>query len=181
MLNENIQSMEKPKTQTEVDQHVIDFLGDMVIKSTDDLVNLRNKIQSTLESKPYNDETKEHANNIQWKRTASEIIKDGYVYDGKSCSDLALVFLTACKAAGIEGCLVKTATLKNDNLHSIVEVKLNGTWYRFDPSMPDSVPREGQLLDEKIRKKGWKVWKRGHDLWELGLEGIEDEEKFMNN
>ncbi len=64
MLNKNMESMEKPKTQIEVDQYVIDFLGDMDIKSTDDLVKLRDKMQSTLESKPYNDETKEQADSI---------------------------------------------------------------------------------------------------------------------
>ena len=175
----NLENQEKPKSQVEVDQNIIEFLGDLKIETPDDLVALRELLQTTLESKPYNDETKEHADSIQWKRTASEIIKDGYVYEGKSCSDLVLVFLAACKVKGIEGQLVKLVTVASDNSHSIVEVKLADDWYRLDPSMPGFPPKKGQLTTEMIQKnhKDWKIWKKGKDLWELGLKGIEDEEK----
>lgn len=176
-IKEIKQSIKKNKSQTEVDQYVIDFLGDMSIKNSDDLIVLRDKIQNTLENRPYNDETREHADSIQWRRTASEIIKDGYVYDGKSCSDLSLVFLTVCRAAGIEGHLVKLVNTDNNETHSIVEVKLSDDWYRFDPSVPKAEPRQGQLSDANIKNKQWKVWARGKDLWELGLVGINDEEK----
>ena len=166
-------------SQTEVDDRVREFLGGMVVKTKDDLVALKNLIDGKIEFRPYNDQTKEQADKIQWKRTASEIIGDGYVYRGKACSDIALVFLALCKAMGFEGYIVKLRTLDLENTHTIVEVKLADDWYRFDPSMKDGVPSRGQLADDQIWNKnwlgGWKIWKRGRDLWELGLKSIDDE------
>jgi transglutaminase-like putative cysteine protease len=73
--------------------------------------------------------------------------------------------------------------LDNANTHTIVEVNLPDGWYRFDPSMKACVPGRGQLADDQIWNKnwqgGWKLWKRGRDLRELGLNGIEDESKIM--
>lgn len=178
-------SENKQRSQTEVDQNVIDFLDGMIIKVPSDLVLLKNLIVKKLEFRPYDDLTKEQADSIQWKRTASEIICDGYVYEGKACSDLALVYLALCKVAGLDGFLVKLRKLDNTSSHSIVEINLNGNWFRIDPSSPDSIPVEGQLLDDQIWNKnwlgGWKVWKRGKDLWDLGLNGIEDEIKTEEN
>ena len=181
MLKEQAQSIEKPKSQIEVDKNITDFLGDMPIKTSDDLVKLRDKILSTLENRLYNDKTKEHADSVQWKRTASEIISDGYVYDGKSCSDLVLVFLTACRAKGIKGHLIKLVSIADKNSHSIVEVKLDDGWYRLDPSMLGFLPKKGQMTNEILRNnaksKDWMIWKKGKDLCEIGLNGIEDEKK----
>ena len=87
----------KPKSQIETDKYILNFLGDMKVETPEDLVNLRDYVLDTLEFKPYNEKTKEHADSIQWKRTASQIIQDGYVYEGKACSDIVLVFLALCK------------------------------------------------------------------------------------
>ena len=40
MLKEQAQSIEKPKSQIEVDKNITDFLGDMPIKTSNDFVNL---------------------------------------------------------------------------------------------------------------------------------------------
>lgn len=95
--------MNKSKSQIETDQTILNFLGYIVVKSPDDLVLLKNKILKNLKFFPYNEETKKKADKLQWKRTASEIISDGYVYNDKACSDLVIVFLALCKAAGVEG------------------------------------------------------------------------------
>ncbi|MCK5416465.1 transglutaminase domain-containing protein [Candidatus Parcubacteria bacterium] len=168
------------KSQIEVDQNILNFLGDIMINTPDDLVMLKNTILVTLESRPYNNETRKHANSIQWKRTASEIIQDNYVYEGKACSDIAIVFLALCKARGVNGCLVKLKSIDNKNTHSIVEVKLNDTWYRIDPSSSDSVSSEGRLTNESIWNKKFKVWRKGHDVWDLNLDSIETEENIYN-
>jgi Transglutaminase-like superfamily len=174
--------MKRKKSQIETDKYIKDFLGDLSIKTKDDLVVLKNYIRNKLEFRPYNKKTRPHADSLQWKRTASEIIQDGFVYKGKACSDLVIVFLALCKASGLKGYLVKLKTLDNKDSHSIVEVKLKNKWYRLDPSSPDSIPFEGQLKADQIWNKnwkgGWKVWKRGKDLWDLGLYGIESENQI---
>lgn len=163
-------NQKEKKSQVEVDQNVLNFLGDLKIKNPDDLVTLRKLIQSSLEFRPYNDETKKHADSIQWKRTASQIIEDGYIYEGKACSDIAIVFLAACKAVGVEGLLVKLIKTDKKETHSIVEVKLKDSWYRIDPSMLDGEPFKGQLTSESVWNKKHKVWKKGKDVWDLELE-----------
>lgn len=169
------------KSQIKTDKVIRDFLGDMTIETPDDLVKLRTLIQKSLEFRPYNKQTKKHADSIQWQRTASQILQDGYVYKGKACSDLSIIFLSLCKAVGIEGFLVKLRTLDKKNTHSIVEVKLKDGWYRLDITMTDSVPFKGQLAPDQIWNKGWqggwKVWKRGRDVWDLDLSSINDGKK----
>ena len=171
----------QPKSQIKTDKYVLDFLGDIKVEEPMDMVKLRSHIQNSLEFREYNEQTKKNENNIRWNRTASEIIQDDYVYRGKDCSDLSIVFLALCKALGISGCLVKLVALSNDNTHSIIAIELGGEWYRLDISMTDSVPLKGQLPDnQKLKKIGWKVWKVGHDLWDLGLDGMEKENIIYN-
>ena len=169
----------RSKSQTEVDQKVLDFLGDMKIETPEDLVKLRNFILDTLEFKPYNEKTKKHADSIQWKRTASEIIKDKYVYEGKACSDIVIVFLTLCKAIGIEGYLLKLITTDGSGTHSIVEVNLNNTWYRFDPSFKNSLPYAKRMTNKDTFRGKYKLWKRGRDNWDLGLDNFESMNKIF--
>ena len=166
----------RSKSQTEVDQNVLSFLGDMTITTPEDLVALKDLIAKSLKQRPYNDQTKKHADSIQWKRTASEILQDKYVYEGKACSDFAIVFLAVCRAAGVEGLLVKLKSI--DQTHSIVEVKLKEGWYRIDPSMKDAAPFKGQLTKDSIWNKKYKVWKKGRDNWDLGLTDMESESKI---
>lgn len=168
----------RPKTQVEVDQHITGLLGDMKIATPDDLINLRNKIWEFLKVRPYNEQTQKHADSIQWKRTASEIVQDGYVYYGKACSDFAIVFLTLCRAAGVEGRLVKLVAPNRDLTHSIVEINLQGTWYQFDPSSDNSIPVAGELTSDSIWGGELKVWKKGRDVWDLELGDIKDEAKI---
>ncbi|MFA5125271.1 MAG: transglutaminase domain-containing protein [Patescibacteria group bacterium] len=165
----------KPKSQIEVDQNILDFLNGMHIDKPEDLVTLKNKIIKSLEFRSYNNKTKKHADSIQWKRTASEILSDGYVYKGKACSDLAVVFLALCKATGINGRLVKLKSIDNEHTHSIVEVKLKRAWYRIDPSSRDSLPFKGELSSKSIWNKKFKVWRKGKDVWDLGLKDIKSE------
>jgi len=176
MKNEQI-NLNRSKSQTKIDQNILNFLDDFTITSAEDLIVLKNKILDAFESRPYNNKTKAHADSIQWKRTASEIISDGYVYKGKACSDLAVVFLSLCKAAGVDGRLVKLKSIDDKITHSIVEVNINGTWYRLDPSSRDSVSFEGEMTSESIWNKKFKVWKKGRDVWDLGLDSKKDEGK----
>ena len=162
----------------------MDFLGDIKVEKPEDIIILRKHIHDSLEFREINEENKEFEESIRWKRTASDIIRDGYVYEGTSCSDLATVFVALCKALGIESKFVKLVNLPKNNTHSVAEVKIDDKWWRLDPSWEgDRAFFEGEFLDDKVYDKdwdgGWKVWKKGRDLWDLGLKGIEDEEKVF--
>ncbi len=171
-------------SQIETNKNILDFLGKTKISTPEDLIVLRNKIFSHLEFRPYNDETKAHADSIQWKRTASEIIRDKYVYQGKACSDLTIIFLALCKATGIEGRLVKLKAIDKQKTHSIAEINLNNKWYTFDISSKTSIPIQGELNENSIyqtqNKTSYKVWKKGRDVWGLKLEDISAENKIFN-
>lgn len=181
MKNDTEITIKKPKSQIKVDQCILNFLGDLIINTPEDLVILKNKILNSIEARPYNKETKEHADSIQWKRTASEILQDKYVYQSKACSDIAIVFLALCRASGINGLLVKLKSVEGNNTHSIVEINLDNTWYRIDPSIRDFIPLEGKLTDESIWNKKFKVWKKGKDVWDLGLNNIKSEVNINNH
>ena len=177
----NRRPTEEPKTQSEVTPTIQKFLGDYKVKTHEDLAVLLKRIHSSLEFRNYNDATKEYADSIQWKRTASEIIEDGYVYEGKFCSDLALVFIALCKAAGVDAQLLKLIRLDGKSTHTIAEIQLEDGWYRLDTSNSGSIPFKGYLADDQVWNKnwegGWKVWKRGPDLWSMGLHSIDNEDK----
>ncbi len=168
----------KSKSQIEVTANVLSFLGDRKIQTPEDLTDLRNNILDAIEFKPYNEQTEKHADSIQWKRTASEIIQDGYVYDGIACSDIAIVFLSLCKAAGVEGYLLKLITEDNSQTHTIVEVELNSTWYRLDPSTKSSIPFAKQMTSTDTFRGKYKLWKKGRDNWDLGLDSFESMDKI---
>lgn len=187
-MNENLNlNKEKPPiSQIETDQHILDFLGDIKVERPEDIKKLRTYIHDNLEFRKIDEENKEYEESIRWKRTASEIIQDGFVYTDTSCSDIAVVFLALCKALGVEGNFVKLVNLPKDNTHSVAEVKMENKWWRTDPSWNGDSNKaffEGEFLEDKVYDKdwdgGWKVWKKGRDLWDLGLKGIEDEEKVF--
>ncbi len=172
--------MNNKRSQIETDQYIIKFLGGMIISRPKDLVILKDKILHYLKFKPYNSKTKKIADSWQRKRTASQIIQDKYVYCGKACSDLVVVFLAVCRAAGVKGRLVKLKSIANTNsTHSIAEVNLKGIWYRIDPSSKDSKPLKGALNSKSIWNKKYKVWKKGRDVWDLGLNDIQAESKIV--
>ena len=171
-----------PRSQTELTPTILSFLGDSQVRSPQDLVTLRQKLVGALVSRPYDDDTKIHADSIQWKRTASEILEDGYVYEGKSCSDLTIVFLALCRAAGVPGQLIKLKNTQRRGTHSVAEIQLDGTFYSYDIQNNISQPREGFLAEnsEYTSDGGghYTVFAKGRDVWDLGLDSIQAEKSI---
>jgi len=172
--------MSQSKSQIKVDDNVKKLLGGLKISEPQNLVVLKDIILNYLTFCPYDKDTKIKADRLQWKRTASEIIRDGYVYTGKACSDLAIVYLALARAARRTGQLVKLISFEGQKTHTIVEIELDKGWYRLDPSAIDSQPFAGQLAADAIWNNKYKVWKKGRDLWDLGLAGIEAEAEMFN-
>jgi len=171
-----------PRSQIEVTPAILIFLDTSLVRFSQDLVTLRNKIVGTLISRPYNTDTQTHADSIQWKRTASEILEDGYVYEGKSCSDLTIVFLALCLAAGVPGQLVKLKNTQKDGTHSVAEIQLGKVFLSYDIQNNISQPREGFLAknSEYTSDSGGQyiVYAKGRDVWDLGLDSMQAEQSI---
>lgn len=132
----------------------------------EDLSKLRDKIFAVLDRRVLSDSNRGEEQAIRWKRTADQILADGYTFKGKDCTDIAVLFMSACRLLGLETSFVK---LKKDNtVHSIVEICLPDGWYIFDPSNLQSQPTKGQVTEAEPWKD-WRLWKKGRDAWDLGL------------
>lgn len=164
------------KSQIETSKILQEFVSDITKPfTTETLVEVRGRVYMRVEIRPYNESTKEHERSIRWKRTASQILEDGYVYRGKSCTDLSVLFIALCKTLGLETRFVK---LKKDNkTHSIAEIKLDDGWYTFDISSPTSVPRKGEVSKD-ASYEGWQLWKKGRDAWDIGLADFSSMQKI---
>lgn len=127
-----------------------------------DLVRLRAFIFEHLVVRPYDRRAEAK---IRWRRTASQVMEDGYVYATKYCTDIVLVFCALCRALDRETRFLKL-TRAGGGTHSIAEVRLPEGWFWFDVAIP-SEPVRGEVHDG-WEYHGWSVAGKGRDAWELG-------------
>ena len=164
-------------SQVEANDFILKLLADWQIKNVSTpqkLLTLRNKMFSILTVKPYNDETKDAEKQIRWKRTGAQVLEDGYVYQGKACTDLVIAFIALARAAGVEN--TNFVKLKNNNtgmVHSVGEFKLEDGWYIFDIANKNSTPVKGEIKSN-VPWGGppngpFLLWKKGGDSWALEL------------
>ena len=132
---------------------------------------LKEKVYESLEFRPYNDEIKDQEKSLRWKRTADQIFKEGYVYEGKACTDIVIAYLGLARARGFDTKFVKVS--REQKVHSIAEILVGQEWYIFDVASRDSKPQKGKYIND-LQIGGWKLWKKGRDSWDLGLENFGD-------
>lgn len=154
------------KSQIEPGPQIKQLVSGLKINGPKDLLTLKDVIFCNLIIKRYRKEDEKNEESIRWRRTAEQILEDGYVYRGKSCTDTVVVFLALCKELGVEACFVKVRFGKR--IHSLAEAKIKGKWYIFDVDWPDAMPEPGRILASKPYR-GWHLWKKGRDAWAIGL------------
>lgn len=162
----NIEQPDPEISQIENGPKIQELANKLAVKDADDLIKVRDALDAALEDRPYDKSVAEQEQSIRWRRTAEQILEDGYVYQSKSCTDRIIVFLALCKQLGIDGSFVKV--MRGKSVHSIAEVKINDEWYVFDASTRTSVPVKGQVTEEHPYNN-WKLWKKGRDAWDLEL------------
>lgn len=129
---------------------LLDRWGIGEIRTPSDLETLRANMYSIFELRPYDESTKDHEVAIRWKRTGSQVLEDGYVYQTKECTDMTVAFLALAKAAGAEETrFVKLKNLMTRVVHSVAEIKIQGRWYVFDVSKLNSLPYEGEITEDR--------------------------------
>lgn len=143
--------------------------------TTESLVEIKNLMYSKLKVRPYDDSTKGHEKAIRWKRTADEILRDGYIYQGKACTDVTVLFIALCKALGLDTNFVKVR--KEKMVHSVAEIKLYDGWYIFDVSNMQNIPIKG-IITKNYPYKDWQLWQKGRNAWDLGLTDFESISKI---
>lgn len=169
--------MTEHNSQIETSEKIKNLVKEIgLVLTPNDLIKIRDLIYSKLEIRPFNDSTKEQEKLIRWKRTADQILNDGYVYNGKFCTDVTVLFIALIKALNLETNFVKVK--KEKMTHSVAEVKLNNDWYIFDVSNINSVPEKGSVT-KNTPYKDWGLWKKGRDAWDLGLSGALDIHKIF--
>lgn len=170
------QKLKMTDSQIEITTEIKNLLKDIKYPITlDTLIQLRDLMYSKLNIRPYNDSAKEHEKSIRWKRTATEILKDGYIYNGKACTDLTVLFIAFCRALGLDTNFVKVK--KENSVHSVAEIKLDNGWYIFDVSNIKNIPINGIITKDRPYKD-WQLWKKGRDAWDLGLSEFKDIDKI---
>ena len=149
------------------------------IAEAKDLIWLRDFLLHKINILPYDETTQAHEASIRWKRTASEILEDGYVYDTKYCTDVVIVYCALCRAMGLETRFLKLIRKDGNATHSIAEIKLPEGWYFFDVAIRNTEPSLGEL-DEYSEYKVWKLWGKDKDAWSLGLKKKKSISKLWN-
>jgi transglutaminase-like putative cysteine protease len=120
----------------------------------------------------------EEKNKIFRKRTAIEIINEGY---GSGCTDFALVFIAIARAKGIPTKYVEVISkdyfsdsdLNRVRGHVFAECYLNDSWYGVDPM--------AGLLKFNCKYPGYVIYARGLDSWDLEIFDMDSmREKFKD-
>lgn len=142
------------------------------IETIEDILLLKNLMFNSINVLEYNESSKQAEANIRWKRTGSQVLEDGYVYNGKSCTDYVVTFITLLSLFKIETRFVKVKNNETRMVHSLMEFKLNNKWYRFDVSTIGAIPIEGEITLKNPFGK-FQLWKKGKDSWDLELDSIE--------
>jgi hypothetical protein len=129
-------------------------------------------INKNIMFREYNQETSGHEKSIRWRRTADQILKDGYIYRQKGCTDMVILFQALCEAKGYKTNFIKVKENGGKGIHSIAEAEVTGEgWYKIDVAGRAGVEKGKFTTVEKFGK--WIFWKRGRDAWDLGYTSYE--------
>lgn len=154
----------KVKSQIRTTKIVSNFSSDIKGGGIELVNNILKKIHKKIrkiELEP------EKEGRIRWKRTATQILEDGWVVRGKACTDLTVVFIAIAKAKGLKTRFVKLYSIKRKMLHSAVELKIDGKRVYLDVT-------NGKFddADKEIVFDEYKVYKKGRNSWDVGLDSF---------
>jgi len=169
----------KVRSQIETTKLIKDIVRDFNgIESPKDLKALRFIMMYNLEVKNYTSRKRRHERKIRWRRTATEIFQDGFVYNDQGEADLVIAYVALCKALGVKARYVTLWSAQD--LHTVAEIALGDVWFIYDVAANDAEPVEG-IITKKNGFEGWKLWRKGRDAWDIGLKSFKDRKKLCED
>lgn len=175
-----MENNEQKQGQIEVTERIKEVSSQIDGEGTDYLTNAIKWIRSNINFREYNQETQEHERSIRFRRTAEQVLEDGYVYMQKYCTDVVILFQALCEAKGYGTNFIRVKENGGTGIHSMVEVEVPGDgWYKVDPAGGVGIERGKFKEDEAFGD--WTFWKRGRDSWDLGITSYESMSNQRNN
>jgi len=161
----------KEGKQTKITENILKVASEFTGEDFDLITQILKWIHKNL--KP--NSNKEIKEKVFRKRTADQIIKDGFT---TGCTDIALVFIVLTRAKKISTKYIEAIRRKwmetgdEDSIegHVFAEVFLNGKWYIIDPT-------EACL---KFWYDRWIIYEVGLDSWDIGIHSFQElKQKFL--
>tara|TARA_Y100000310_G_C20687935_1_gene820285 strand:- start:614 stop:1102 length:489 start_codon:yes stop_codon:yes gene_type:complete len=152
-------------SQIETTKFIEDFSKDI----SGDVQSIRDKLKMNLKIIPMSDEKEEK---IRWKRTASQILEDGWIVDKRCCTDAVIVFLAIAKCKDLDAKFVKLYSVKRKMFHSVV---------KLEDKLFDVIPNRFDDANKEVVFGEFKVYAVGEDSWDIGLKSNEDLIKVLKS
>ena len=166
--------------QVEVTPELLHAAAGMTeVRSGHDLGVLRDQLLDRLTSRPYDSFSAGHELSIRWRRTATQIITDGYIYDKKGCTDIVIAYIGLCRAKALQARFVKVRS-DSGRTHSLAEVMVEGEWWIVETVARGTEPVCAEITDDKPYKV-WQLWRKGNDAWSVGLTAASDIGKVFSD
>ncbi len=158
--------------QTKITENIAKIAAEFTADNFELIAQIIKWIYKNLKS----NQDKEFKLEIFRKRTADQIIKDGFT---TGCTDIALVFIALTRAKNIPTKYVEAIRRKwieSDEAdliegHVFAEVYMNNQWYIIDPM-------EACL---KFWYDRWLIFAKGLDSWDIGIHNFNElKQKFLD-
>lgn len=162
---ENESEFLKEGEQTKITEAVRRVSGSIPGEGFEYVLNLLSWLQKNLEYKP-------HDPKLFRKRTASQILEDGFA---TGCTDYGLAFAALARAKKIPTTYIEA--LENRWLkeggstihgHVFASIFVNEKWYLTDPT------RGTISVSDRLSHEKYVVLGKGLDSWDIGIKDIED-------
>lgn len=182
-----------PGEQVETTEQVRRIAESIVVRTLPEcLLECNEVIFSKLRILPYISEYTTTEEKIRWKRSATEILESGVVYDTKYCTDVTIVMISICKALGYRAELLKVFQKDEKTteiiVHSFALVSDDFAAKQYIVNVAPNkdffykrVHESEQLIRGHVCIRKFVVWNIAADQWAMGLTDASHEQQIIDD